>query len=511
MPNANSHVPHPTAFQLAVSMSNREFDPASNIWSLSKDVTLNLGKVVSRLAAPLQQPYRNVMQHYAENYSAKYCSGIHIGVHKFLTDNSVNHFSVTALRNYRKALGRDEECRLATIRPFLLRWRDQGFPGVSEEVAEWLRSVRLRANMKGRAVLSLDPQDGPFDDQELAAVLDAAPREYEQGRIELAELAFTLLLSYSGRRPIQLSLLRLADLIQTTTRDGRRMEVVQIPRVKQRGQSHRSQFKHFWLAPDVHRLLLAQRDVVINQVEARVGALPGNVTAELPFFPNWTEFQAISSVEQLRQALRTDTLHASTKQLSAALRKVRATSARTRRRLHITPQRFRYTLGTRAARQGYGTLVIAEMLDRSDLQNVWVYTRDHPSFRIKIDEAVGQQLAPLARAFAGRVVDREADARHGAHPSMRVGTLEQKVGTCGSSGFCGAEASACYTCWNFQAWVDAPHHRVLESTLQRRQQMKDAGASEMVLGATDFVIHSMRAVMAACEAHKAGRAGVRNG
>ena len=511
MPNANSDLPRLTAPQLAVSLNNRAFDPKANTWALSKDVALNLGQVVSRLAVPLQEPYRKVMQYYAENYSAKYCAGIHSGVHKFLTDINVNQFSVTALRNYRKALGRSQECRLATIRAFLLRWHDQGFPGVSEEVAEWLRSVRLRGNVKGRAVLSLDTQSGPFDDQELAAVLNAAPQEYAQGRIDLAGLVFTLLLSYSGRRPIQLSLLRLGDLIQTTTRDGRRIEAVQVPRVKQRGRPHRSQFKHFWLAPDVHRLLLVQRDVVTKQVEARVGRLPGNVTAELPFFPDWARFHEIPSIEQLQHALRNDTLHAPTQQLTAALRKVRAISARTGCRLHITPRRFRYTLGTRAARQGYGTLVIAELLDHSDVQNAWVYTRDHPNFRIKIDEAVGQQLAPLAHAFAGRLVDREADARHGEDPSMRLGTLEQKIGTCGSNGFCGAEASACYTCMHFQAWVDAPHHKVLESTLQRRQQMKDAGASEMVLGATDPIIHGVRAVMAACEARKAELAGVRNG
>ena len=29
--------------------------------------------------------------------------------------------------------------------------------------------------------------------------------------------------------------------------------------------------------------------------------------------------------------------------------------------------------------------MIAELLDHSDVQNAWVYTRDHPNFRIKID------------------------------------------------------------------------------------------------------------------------------
>ena len=496
--------------RMAVSMANHEFDPAWDTWMLSKEVTINLDEVVSLLAAPLQESYRKVMMFHAENYSAKYCQGIHLGVQKFLKDMDAEEFSATALRNYRKGLDRDQEYRLGTIRAFLLRWHDQGYPGVSDEAFEWLGAVTLKGNEKGRAILSMDPRDGPFDDQELAAILTTAPQEYERGRIELATLACTLLLSYTGRRPMQLSLLRIGDFSQTMTRDGRRIDIVHIPRSKQRGQPPRAELKHFWLAPDVYRLLKTQRAAVIEQAEARLGKLPGSLTEELPLFPNWNKFSEVRSVEQLRHALRNDALHVPTKDIRGDMKKIRVVSARTGRRLHITPKRFRYTLGTRAAREGYGAMVIAELLDHSDLQNASVYTRDHPNFRQKIDEAVGQQLAPLARAFAGRVVDRESDARHGNDESMRVGTREQKVGTCGSGGFCGAEALACYTCMHFQAWVDAPHREMLDWMLERRQQMEDAGASERVVGATDPSILGVRGVMAACEARKSELSGAGN-
>ena len=497
---------------MAVSMANHEFDPTWDTWTLSKEVTIDLDEVISLLAPPLQESYRKVMQYHAENYSSYYCQNIHISVRKFLKDTDVREFSVTALRNYRKGLSRnDDEYRLGTTRAFLLRWHDQGYPGVSDEASEWLKSVRLTGNEKGRAVLSMDPRVGPFDDQELAAILTAAPQEYERGRIGLATLACTLLLSYTGRRPMQLSLLRIGDLSQTSTKDGRRIEVVHIPRAKQRGQPPRGEFKHFWLAPDVYRLLKAQRDAVIEQAEARLGGLPGSLTEELPLFPNWNKFGELRSVDELRHALRNDALHVPTKDISNDLKRIRVVSARTGRRLRITPKRFRYTLGTRAARDGYGAMVIAELLDHSDVQNAWVYTRDHPNFRQKIDEAVGEQLAPLARAFAGRVVDRESDARHGDDRSMRVGTHEQEVGTCGSLGFCGAEALACYTCMHFQAWVDAPHGEMLEWMLERRRQWEAAGASEMVMSAIDPSILGVRAVMHACESRKAELSGEGDG
>ena len=512
MGNGNTAPRHPiTASRLAVSMDNREFDPQSNTWALSKEVTLNLLAVLRFLPEPLQQSYRKVLKHYAETYSARYCANIQAGVRKFLKNAKTPEFSTTALRNYRKGLDRNSEWRLGAIRAFLLHWHDQGYPGVSDEVAGWLKRVRLKGNTKGRAVLSMDPHDGPFDDHELTAILNAAPQEYERDRITLAILTWVLLLVYTGRRAVQLSLLRIGDLSHTITQDERPIDVVAIPRAKQRGQPSRAYFKYFWLPPDVARLLETQRDAVIARVEAQVGKLPSTVIDEVPLFPNWSTFGEVRSIKELCDARRNDTLHMPVRAIQQGLKRIRVVSPRTGQQLHMTTRRFRYTLGTRAAREGFGAMVIAELLDHSDVQNSRVYTRDHPSFRIKIDEAVGQQLVPLARVFAGRVVDREADARHGDDPSMRIGTLEQKVGTCGSRGFCGAEALACYTCMHFQAWVDAPHQKVLELMLRRRQQMEDAGASEMVVGAIDPSIHGVRAVMAACEARKAELAGVGNG
>ena len=487
----------------ATSRDNHAFDPASSCWTLNKDVSIVPGLVLDRLADPLRAPYRRLLQFFAEHYSAAYTAGIHEGIEKLLRDTGADAFSVPVLRSYRAGLDREHEWRLATIRAFLIRWHEQGYPGVSREVVDFLSSLTLRGNPKGGAVLSLDPDKGPFDDQELEAILDAAPQCYEQGGIDLDTLAITLLLVHTGRRPGQLTQLRIGDLQRTRTSDGRRIDIVQIPRSKQRGRRPRAQFKAFWLAPDLCRVLTAQRNAVIERVQTHLGELPASVIAELPLFPNWHNLQRIDLPQVLEEALRNDALHRTIAALRAGLAKLHVLSARTGRRLHITPRRFRYTLGTRAAREGYGAMVIAELLDHSDGQNAWVYTRDHPNFRQRIDRAVGQQLAPLARAFAGDLVDTEAQARHGHDPSKRVGTRQTKVGTCGSAGFCGAQAYACYTCLNFQPWLDAPHEKVLQWFLGERQRAVDAGASANVVASTDSSIVAVQGVIAACEARSA--------
>ena len=486
----------------AVSRDNHEFNPAAQRWTLNKEVTLDLNCVLAPLDPSLRASYCRVLQFYAEHHSPAYCSGIHQGVKKFLKDSGADGFSASALRSYRAGLGRDNEWRLGTIRAFLIRWHGQGYPGISREAVDFLSSVTLKGNEKGGPVLSLDPDRGPFEDQELEAILEGVSQHYERGTIGLEIFALTMLLAYTGRRPSQLTLLRLGDLQQTTTPEGRRVDVVRIPRSKQRGVRPRAQFKDFWVDPDLYRVLSAQRDAVLERTRSHLGALSDPLIAELPLFPDWNHLEQIDSAKPLEEALRNDSLHTTTEAVRDGLNQLQVLSPRTGRQLHIAPRRFRYTLGTRAAREGYGAMVIAELLDHNDLQNVRVYTRDHPNFRNKIDAAVGQQLVPLAHAYAGELVDTEADARYGHDPSMRVGTRETKVGSCGSSGFCGAQAYACYTCVNFQPWLDAPHEQVLQWFLRDRQRAVDAGASVNVVAATDRSIGAVQSVIAACEVRR---------
>ena len=492
-------------------MENYQFDWSADRWTLSKAVTIEVGDVLWLLAPALHEPYRRVMRFFAENHSAWYCRLIHMLVRKFLEATEAKEFDLTPLRNYRASLDREHEYYLGYLRAFLLRWHDQGYPGVTDEAVEWLRRTRLRGNTKGRAVLSMDPDDGPFDDQELTDILQSAAQEYERRGVDLVTLALTMLLALTGRRPSQLRLLRVGDLMQSRTSEGQGIDIVRIPRAKQRGQAPRSEFKNFWVTPEVWLALTAQREAVVERVQAQLGQLPGSIRAELPLFPDRKLLDEIRSIDGLRAGLVNDALQVPTHQIRSGLGKIRVTSERTGRRVRITPRRFRYTLGTRAAREGHGAMVVAELLDHSDIQNASVYTRDHPNFRQRVDDAVGKQLAPVAAAFAGRVVDSEADARNGHKPAMRVGTRTVKVGTCGSQGACHAGVLPCYTCIHFQAWVDAPHEQMLAAMLEEQQSRREAGVSEVVTRATDASIRGARAVIAACNARTAATGAAPNG
>jgi hypothetical protein len=71
----------------------------------------------------------------------------------------------------------------------------------------------------------------------------------------------------------------------------------------------------------------------------------------------------------------------------------------------VIPKRFRYTFGVRLAEEGASKTVIADRLGHTDLQHVGVYVQASPKIVENIDKAIGTQLAPLARAFRGHLVE----------------------------------------------------------------------------------------------------------
>ena len=487
---------------VAVSRDGYEFEPGADKWRLNKECTVNLALMFDLLEPSLHAPYRAVLTHFAKAYSGAYCANIQGLLLALLRATGASSFEHRTIMNYRSGLSRLEEHKLGYVKAFLQRWYEQGFRGVDADTVTYLASIRLRGNEKGAAVKSLDPIRGPLDDIELQTFNESAAQAFELGQISLDTLTFALLLSHTGRRPGQLSLLRVGDLVSRTV-DGDTLHFVRIPRTKQRGLSPRKAFKDFAVTAELHRVARAQAAAVTARAAERFGQLPPDVVTSLPLFPDWRRMEEVDSVDALRRRLTNAMLHRSVRSLRASLRRLNVVSHRTGERLHINPRRFRYALATRAAREGYGPFVIAELLDHSDTQNAEVYTRQHPNFRAKIDAAVGQRLVPLAQAYAGMLVDGEDQARNAGDATKRVAVADQRVGTCGRESFCGAIPTACYTCVHFQPWLHAPHQQVLSALLAERERVLEITGDELVAGAADRSIVAVRHVIAACEQRKA--------
>lgn len=389
-----------------ISFRGYAFSLDDCIWRLDKDIELNLLFVKRRLDNQKYSSFIKVLSFFAETCSSSHTANILDRYRLLLDFASESPLDVRTIIRYRSTLGESREWYLAVVRVLFKKWEALGLPGLERDVVSLLTSWRLKVNRRGDAIKRSDPNQGALSDIELQSVLEKSAQAYEQGRLDVTGLCVIQLLASSGRRGIQLAALKVKDVKCRQQPDGLCTYHVNYPRAKQRHTGFRAEFREIAIIKDVWDALQVQIKHVLAVVSSCVGAeLPEAVGAELPLFVHGSALAGIKGIDALVVANTSDRLHAPSNKMEVILAEAIAIcqvySERTGKLIKLTPRRFRYTLGTRAAREGCGIHVIAELLDHSDTQAAHVYTENVPEYAARIDEAVSQHLTHYAQAFAG--------------------------------------------------------------------------------------------------------------
>lgn len=505
---ARSHW-HPNLPQTAMTRSGVPFDPRENRWAyrdVSVTVSLNFSQL-ENISGEMREAVKAVCLWYAENMSANHLKNMFyrleyffraIGAHR---EDRIVEITEYDILGYRATLNSRNGWYLGSLSGFIQKWQALGYLGVSNAAVALLKQLRIKGNLKGEAVLTMDPRNGPFTDieiQSLQAALDAA---FAKGSISLEDTLIVYLYMLLGQRSVQYAALKVCDVIVSRDRTGASVFMLRIPRAKQREQLSRTEFKERIIVPSVGALLVAHAE----NVRARYANKLEDST-QAPLFP--ATGNRINEPVGFR-------FHKTARALAVSLEKtlegLHVLSERTGEPLRITAIRFRRTVGTRAAIEGHGELVIAELLDHSDTQNVGVYVEANSGILERIDRTLALKLAPLAQAFAGVLIEDEREASRAEDPTSRIcdprfdGHMKP-MGNCGKHGFCGALAPiACYTCSNFQPWVDGPHEAVLSHLLKERERLLGSGDGR-IASINDRTILAVAEVVRQCEdRHAAAR------
>ncbi|MDF9775407.1 site-specific integrase [Pseudomonas baetica] len=486
-----------------------EFNKHDRTWHLNKNNTIFLGWV-DGLDEEIRQSFLTTLQYYAVTFSAAHSCNVCQRA-KWFFEFSGGALDTRSLVAYRSKLAVANEHYLGGLRGFFVTWYKQGHPGIGEEFYNTLQGWVLKGNEKGRAVLQMDSLKGPLTDIEMQGVLDGVITCYSEKNLALEEFALILTLLHTGRRAIQIVGLKIKDLRLTEVK-GNVSYSINFPRAKQRHVPWRSTFNTCAIDEDLWLILQLQVAATVKKLQARV-AFPVSdaLIQELPLFADFADVSRGTTEKELLELLRFDFLHAPVSTCGAALTRFSdlqpVFSERTGEPLHLTTRRFRLTLGTNVARQGYGISIVAEVLDHSDLQNAGYYIKSLSDIVERIDKAVAQQLAPLAQAFQGVLVASEREAVRGDDPSSRISNGRVNVGTCGSYGFCGALAPiACYTCLHFQPWLDGPHEEVLNELLDSSDRIWGVTQDVKIASANDRLILAVTEVVQRCADAKGGNA-----
>lgn len=475
-----------------VTRSGTSFNPRLDVWEWSD------GPFIARLDFGLlnggAEAYKSSLQAallpYVSGHSSSHVDNLFRAFTHFLDSSSYKTswpIDAQAVSNYAARLLPHERWRVGTLNGLFQKWVDLQLPGVTPDCAAYLREQRKPGNTKGDAVRTRDPIKGPFSEDEYTALYSAVNAAYGRGLLPLWTLLLTRLLLACGGRISQYASLKLCDFDSEKS-------VLKLPQVKTGLEHSRARFLDFDISAQTAQLIVTHREELMAAGE----------TEASPFFPTGLVMRR-GPRRQIRDKVDLFFGHCTPHSLSQLYSQRMIDVAPPTERLDyapmpIVPQRFRYTLGTRMAEEGASKGVIAERLGHVDLQNVDCYTSASPKIVENYDRALSKFLAPLAQAFKGQVVENETHSTHKGAPGSRIHDFRVTTEGLGSCAGKGAGCSfnkpvACYTCFRFEPWLDAPHEKVLHRLQVERQKW----SSDDRMGAVnDEPIRAVREVISLC-------------
>ena len=376
-------------------------------------------------------------------------------------------------KSIRSALARLSDETVKQVRTTFVNFynylEETDIPFYSSEFHAELSEMYFRRSIPHKGVMTLDPDKGPLSRAEEYMVV--ASIELDDG--DSRDVAIVSLMHAWGLRPRQISMLNQNDLIISGTEDF----TLRVPRIKQHAGVHGSQSKLRKLTPKVGRLLKAYVD---RGGKAKI--LTRHEEVPMFFERSSDGAEGIDRVTTKAVALIPRAFAEAHNIISPGTQKI----------VTLSPRRLRETFGTRCAEMPNMTKVLlAEMLDHSSTRSLEVYFDFRESIAHEMGALIAKRggngtLRDLTEAFMGggsskrapartefpiRFIRSVSEARYPAPEAARLLPPElvqpaldevPSLGYCGGQFRCGiAPLIACYSCSDFEPWIEADHEVIV--------------------------------------------------
>jgi len=501
--------------EIRVSKLGYQFRLDDPIWRLNNHTVIKWSNVPSvPESEKLLNGFKNVLANYGEQVSPDHTKNMFDMMNRLMPFCKDGEVTVKAINEWRDSLGHEHLWYLGNLRGFLLQWADWGFKGIDKKVPGFLDSLTLPGNKKGRAVRISCPYSGPFDRQEYQALGRWVQSAWRDQVITLSDCCLLRLFMETGRRPSEVAALRIGDLRVKTLAAG--LHVVSknsysliVTRAKRRGKDAWRDLNtadELPVSDDLYDLLYNLGQQVIQSVEQLWGVKLSPATAkELPLFVSVTlhQFKEVDSPEEFHVLeFRTpDFFHENQGGLGFRLRSLgracEAVSARTNDYMLLSSYRFRRTLGTVLAKNGYNAYEIAAALGHDDTQNVMVYVENSAEAFDHFERTMEPAFEPLLKAFTGEIIrPNQPGSERQPHVHVLTGfDAPFESGKCGSFAKCHRGWYICYTCVKFRAFVDADHERALREVEAQYELTKDHGYKDSMLTGLEATMEAIKEVI----------------
>ena len=505
--------------EILVSKLGYQFLLENPEWRLNNQIVIRWPRVPSFPGSEkLLKGFKNALANYGEQVSPSHTMNMFEMMIRLLPFCKEGEVTVKAINEWRDSLGPDRLWYLGNLRGFLLQWADWGFKGIDNKVPDFLDSLTLPGNEKGRAVRISCPRTGPFDRQEYQALSRWVQSAWRSLEITLSDCALLRLFMETGRRPSEVAALRIGDLRVKTLASGSHVMPsnsyrLVVTRAKRRGKNawrDLSTADELPISDDLYDLLHNLGQQTIRSIEQLWGVtLPPATAKDLPLFvpKDLTVFREVGSHEEFHalEARTPDFFHDNTLGLSDRLKTIgklcTAVSARTNDYMLLSSYRFRRTLGTVLAKNGYNAYEIAAALGHDDIQNVQVYVENSAEAFDHFEETMAAAFAPLLKAFSGELIrPNQPGTENQPQVHVQVGhEAPFESGKCGSLAQCHRGWYICYTCVKFRAFIDADHERALREVKAEYERTAAQGYTDSVLTGLEATMDAITEVIRMCK------------
>lgn len=369
------------------------------------------------------------------------------------------------------------------------------YTGLSYDKAEEILQLDGYASNKNGylSLFTLDSELGPFTREELR-ILNEATKNTE---IEVVDRLILALCLQFGLRPIQLSLLKQSDFVEDETLG---VCYLNVPRVKQGAQLRRLEFSKRVVDESLSQIIklcieegcsLGISDIPSNSLPLLYRKKLGDKRYRLIYVEKtYSELWQGSDKVSFRHHATPSALHQRLITLSKSL----PLSPRTGDSFHLTPYRFRYTVGTNAVMEGMTEEEVADLLDHSSVLCVKHYFRYTREMWEQLENATLKRTEQLHFTAAWSREDDLSGNIYGKEIiEMHAFTA---IGKCQKEAACYLEpAVACYSCDKFCPNKETNSHKNALTSLRDRKEIVASNSTDSISKQLDEAIAGCKAAI----------------
>jgi integrase len=322
--------------------------------------------------------------------------------------------------------------------PTLRRISELGDDVITNDLKVWLSSdVELdeQKNAQYFSLITNDPERGALTDQELHNLHSALNYAFEQKLVNLEQYTIAWMMMATGLRPSQIARLKRSDVVINDGPEGHEL-TLKVALIK----GEKSSITDIW----PRRAPTVLSDCLKKYLQASSHKASSD---DYLFLANLKHRNIGNTVKSLFKNINT-------------------WSDRLEGPIPVNAYRFRYTLATRALRQGASDYEVARLLTHRSTSCIQYYRASMPELQQPINNAIGKEMDYFAKAFQGTLIRTLNEATYPEDGEQQIldfmHLTGQTLGACGTRTECHLNAPvACLSCHRFEPLEDAPWEELL--------------------------------------------------